>query len=60
MVEIRDGLTAGAQVIAVKMEGLKAGAKAIIKTDSSDVGASSPAPAAKMNKWELLKTVASG
>ena len=60
MVEIRDGLTAGAQVIAVKMEGLKAGAKAIIKTDSPDVGASSPAPAAKMNKSELLKTVASG
>lgn len=31
LVEIREGLTQGAQVIAVKMEGLKPGAKAIVK-----------------------------
>jgi hypothetical protein len=49
-VEIRDGLDVGAQVVAVKMEGLKAGAKAIVKTEATEVGASSPAPAAKLNK----------
>ncbi|MCA3003075.1 MAG: efflux RND transporter periplasmic adaptor subunit [Rhodocyclaceae bacterium] len=50
LVEIRDGLDVGAQVVAVKMEGLKAGAKAIVKTEATEVGASSPAPAAKLNK----------
>lgn len=35
MVEIRDGLDTGATVVAVKMEGLKPGAKALIKSDSA-------------------------
>jgi RND family efflux transporter MFP subunit len=50
MVEIRDGLKVGAQVVAVKMEGLKAGAKAIIKTEATDVGSSTTAPVTPPNK----------
>ncbi|MBC7622808.1 MAG: efflux RND transporter periplasmic adaptor subunit [Aeromicrobium sp.] len=44
LVEIRDGLDAGAQVVAVRMEGLKAGATAIVKTASTEVGTSTKTP----------------
>jgi RND family efflux transporter MFP subunit len=49
MVEIRDGLTPGAQVVAVKMEGLKSGAKAIVKAEAQ-VGSSTAAPVTPTNK----------
>lgn len=45
LVEIRDGLAAGATVVAVKMDALKPGAKAIIKSASAATP-SSPPPAA--------------
>lgn len=45
LVEIRDGLSPGTQVIAVKMEGLKPGASAIIRADGP-----APAPAAPAAK----------
>jgi len=35
LAEIRDGLAAGATVVAVKMEGLKPGAKAIIRGENA-------------------------
>ncbi len=50
MVEIKGGLDVGAQVVAVKMEGLKAGAKAILKSTATEVGSSTTAPATPPNK----------
>ncbi len=47
MVEIREGLDIGAQVVAVKMDGLKPGAKAIVKLGATAVGtADAPPPVA--------------
>ncbi len=42
LVEIREGLANGTQVVAVKMEGLKPGAKAIVKADGSAAAAATP------------------
>jgi RND family efflux transporter MFP subunit len=50
MVEIKDGLDVGAQVVAVKMEGLKAGANAILKSAATEVGSSNAAPSTPPNK----------
>jgi RND family efflux transporter MFP subunit len=50
MVEIKEGLTVGAQVVAVKMEGLKAGAKAILKAGATEVGSANNAPTTPPNK----------
>ncbi|MEI6736909.1 MAG: efflux RND transporter periplasmic adaptor subunit, partial [Pseudomonadota bacterium] len=46
LVEIREGLADGAQVVAVKMEGLKPGVKAIIKDDSVTTSPTANAPIA--------------
>ncbi len=55
LVEIRDGLADGTQVVAVKMAGLKVGAKAIMQLDGTTVTSSTPsnggqstAPAGKL------------
>ena len=40
MVEIRSGLNPGAQVVAVRMEGLKPGDKAVVKTGTGKAGTS--------------------
>jgi multidrug efflux pump subunit AcrA (membrane-fusion protein) len=50
MVEIKGGLETGAQVVAVKMEGLKAGAKAILKSSATEIGSSNTAPSTPPNK----------
>lgn len=49
LVEIREGLATGTTVVAVKMEGLKPGAKAIVKADAVPAAPApvTPAPAAK-------------
>ena len=47
MVEIREGLAPGSQVVAVMMDGLKPGAKAILKADAT---ANAPSPAASSKK----------
>ncbi len=46
MVEIREGLASGAQVVAVRMEGLKPGATAVVKSNATDVGTATPTKAA--------------
>jgi membrane fusion protein, multidrug efflux system len=59
LVEIRDGLTQGTQVVAVKMEGLKPGAKAILRAEGAAKDASnknnSGADAAAANKSAATK-----
>ncbi len=47
LVEIRDGLADGTQVVSVKMEGLKAGGKAIIQLDGTKVTATEPSTIGK-------------
>jgi membrane fusion protein, multidrug efflux system len=44
LAEIREGLTDGTQVVAVKMDGLKPGAKALIKGDAAPASAANPTP----------------
>ena len=46
MTEIKEGLTAGAQIVAVKPDGLKHGATAIMKTGATPAVAAVPKPAA--------------
>jgi membrane fusion protein, multidrug efflux system len=50
LVEIREGLSAGAQVVAVRMQGLKPGAKAILKAGNTVPTTAAAAAAATTSK----------